>query len=70
MSFCLVGLMVLSSSVLTMFSLLPCFLGLSSGEHLGDPSFGPHCSCQSLNPASSFSDLLQVEINIAEKNAS
>lgn len=46
------------------FSPLPCFLGLSRGEHLGDPSFSPHCSCQNLNPASSFSDLLRVEINI------
>lgn len=64
MSFCLAGLMVLSSSALTMFSLLHCFLGLSGGEHLGDPSFGPQYSCQSLNPASSFSDLLRVEINI------
>lgn len=67
MSFCLVGLMMLSSAALTVFSPLPCFLGLSSGEHLGDPSFSPHCSCQNLNPASGFSDLLRVEINICQE---
>lgn len=37
MSFRLAGLMILSSAALTVFSPLPCFLGLSSGEHLVDP---------------------------------